>query len=210
MSDFATPFKQSSDFQTPLSDLETPIGVSDFPLVIYKTPFNYTFCSLSIGFFIIGFLPACALTIYFIYINKPFLIFMCCFPLLFATVGFIFGSYFSIYFIISIDTNTGIVVVKSKKTFFCFNKTNTILIKEIREVSVETDKLVVYKSGRTEHYSFKIVFRLLNGKEHICYGTEDINNAGRNAFDAIRKAFPPNVPVTANLESNTNDMHSYY
>ena len=64
------------------------------------------------------------------------------------------------HFIISIDSSTGIVVLKSKKVFICFNKTNAILIKEIRDVSLETDKSVVYKIGKTKYYSFNIVFRL--------------------------------------------------
>ena len=211
MSDFVTPFNQSSDFQTPSSNNETPVGVNEFPNVIYKTPFNSTMCILSIVFFIFGMTPTCALTIYFIYINKPFLIFICFFLLLIAAIGFFLGSYFSLYFIISFDINAGMVVLKSRKIFFCFNKTNTILIRDIREVAVETDKSVAYESNGIQHYSFKVIFRLLNGKEYIgCAGIEDYKNSGRNAFDIIRKALPQNVQVTANLESNISNMYSYY
>ena len=217
MSDFITPFNPSSD-QTPISDCQTPYGINepinnkdnDLQKVIYKTPKNRAACFLSIIFFIFGLIPTCLIIFFSIYFKDVFLTLHTFFPLLISAVGFALGSYFSKYFIITIDANSGIVVIESKKPFCCFNKKTTIEIKNIQQVLVETDKFVSYKSGKNTYYSFKVIFKLFDERDIIgCSGVIDKNNSGRNAFDIIRKALPQYIPVFLNLESNNNKLYYY-
>ena len=218
MSDFVTPFNPSSDYQTPISDCQTPHGINepinnndnDLQKVIYKTPKNMAGCFMSVILFIVGLIVTSIIIFISIYYNNLPLIFNSFFSLLFLIIGFVLGSYFSIYFIISIDANSGIVVIKSKKTFFCFNKKTTIEIKNIQQVLVETDKFVTYNEGGKRYYSFKVIFRLFDERDIIgCSGVIDKNNSGRNAFDIIRKALPQYIPVFLNLESNNNKLYYY-
>ena len=215
MTDLATPFSQSSDYQTPTPGYETPLGVnepntSEPSKVIYKTPAHSGACCFSYTFFIAGLIPTGVIVFLCIKEKNPYLIFISFFAVLISTTGFIIGTYFSIYFIISIDPNTGFVVLKSRKPFFCFNRTKTIGIKDIQQVSVETDKSFAYSSGNITYYSFKIIFKLQDGKEIVgCSGTKDKDNSGRNAFNTIRKGLPQNIPVLLNLETNYNNFYFY-
>ena len=156
MTNLVTPFSQSSDYQTPTPGYETPTGINE-PItnqpskVIYKTPKNSGLCFLSITFFIIGLIPTGMIVFICIKEKNPSLISISFFAVLMSTIGFILGTCNSIYFIISIDPNTGIVVIKSKKPFFCFNRTKTIAIKDIKFASVERDKSVTYYSKKNKN-----------------------------------------------------------
>ena len=131
MTDIPTPFNSSPDNQTPISQLETPFEITepinintnnDLPKITYKTTSNWTACVMSTSFFICGLIPTSAMLIISIYNHKPEYMLISIFAILVLITGIFFGSYFSIYFLLTIDVNAGIVIVKSRKTCFCFNK----------------------------------------------------------------------------------------
>ena len=83
---------------------------------------------------------------------------------------------------------------------FCFSKQEVVQIKDLQQVIVQTDITTRYKKYRGRYYSFKVIFRLSDGREvKGCSEIIDKNGEGRRAFRIIRNALPSRIVFGGNL-----------
>ena len=103
-------------------------------------------------------------------------------------------------YIIEIDNSVGTIIIRSKKIFFCFNKSNIININEVRQVVVKIDPKTHYEVNGVHYNAFEIIFQLVNGQDVKGYsGVIDKNGEGRRATSIIRSGIPLNIPFAGDL-----------
>ena len=201
MSDQA--YSSAPDYQIPMNtppeySSSVPVN-SPLSRVTYKTPCNCVVGTIVVIFFIVGFgLFGVLLTLYISGGSIP--IFAVGFPLIFGLASVCLGSCVAMNHTIEIDNSVGTIITKSKKIFFCFNKTNIININEIRQVIVKIDPTTNYEINGVHYNAFEVIFQLVNGQEvKGCSGVIDKNGEGRRAASAIRSGIPRNIPLAGDL-----------
>ena len=190
------------NYQIPMN---TPPEYSSVPVnsplsrVEYKTPCNCIVGTIVVIFFIVGFgLFTLLLVMAISGASIPF--FVVGFPLIFGIVSIILGSCSSLNFIIEIDNSVGTIFIRSKKIFFCCNKSNIININEVRQVVVKIDPTTNYEINGVHYNAFEVIFQLVNGQDvKGCSGVIDKNGEGRRAASIIRSGIPRNIPFAGDL-----------
>ena len=190
------------NYQIPMN---TPPEYSSVPVnsplsrVEYKTPCNCVVGTIVVAFFIVGFgLFGFMLVLATSGGSIPF--YVAGFPLLFGIVSIILGSCISMNYIIEIDNSVGTILIRNKKIFFCFNKSNVININEVRQVVVKIDPTTNYEINGVHYNAFEVIFQLVNGQDvKGCSGVIDKNGEGRRAASIIRSGIPRNIPFAGDL-----------
>jgi hypothetical protein len=198
-------YSSAQNYQIPMNSppeysSSVPVN-SPLSRVEYKTPCNCITGVIVVSFFIMGFgIFGFLLTLYISDNSSapPFYILLI--PLLFGIISIILGSCSSMNFIIEIDNSVGTIFIRSKKIFFCFNKSNVININEVRQVVVKIDPTTNYEINGVHYNAFEVIFQLVNGQDiKGCSGVIDKNGEGRRAASIIRSGIPRNIPFAGDL-----------
>ena len=120
-------------------------------------------------------------------------------PLLFPMTSIIIGSFLTIYDSIEIDNLVGTIIIKKVKFSFCFNKSKTINISEVRQVIIKNDRFAINDED-IDYNTFEILF-ILENREEVkgCKGVYDKKGEGNKATNIIRSGLLQNISFTVNL-----------
>ena len=196
----------SNDFQnynlTPInSTQENPVPLlvnTPTSKVEYKTPREWSLIIGLLFFFISGLGASLFLIIVnFAFGRIPVLAMLG--PLIFPIFAIIIGSFLPLYDSIEIDNSVGTIIIKKIKFSFCFNKSKTINISEVRQVIIKNDCLAINNED-LNYNTFEIIF-ILENREEIkgCKRVDDKNGEGNKAVNIIRSGLPQNISFTVNL-----------
>ena len=198
MTDCLTSSNNSSDYQS------NSIGVNSFnsncenpsSKLTYRSPIIYQMSIIFVICFIIGFGLSCFI-IYISIHNKKFkfLFYLIC-SFMFLIISVVIGIKFNFYLNIKIDTDLGIVYIKTIKLFFFNKKSNKIEIKNISQVSIIIDPLKHFQINYEHYDCFKIIFKLLDGKE-ISGNTlvKEPFIEGNKVYDILKISLPKNIEI---------------
>ena len=166
---------------------------ADGTIIIYKTPCNagifmMIFCYIYIILF--------GSVISFMMFYKKVTIYFCFIPLIFPLLGFSGLMFATIATYINYDKYFGTIIIKKKKSLFCFNRKKQIQLNDIEQIIVES----YMESGEDNDFPyFRIKFKLKNGNEiEACHESND-NGEGKRVFMALKNTLPQNTPFGGNL-----------
>ena len=190
-------------FQKPFSNEPELVIENDpapNPVFSYKTPLNIVFCILCVVYYIVGTLIFIILISIAISKDNTNIIYFSFIPLIFPLIAFIMGACSTLYYYIIVDQYQQVIVIKSKKLSFCFNKQKIVPLDQIEKVIVQIDHSINYKINNVSYNAFEIIFQLRDGSNIIgLSGVINKDNESKKAMKFLRNALSPEVCFEGDL-----------
>ena len=187
-------------------DAPLAVGQCSSPKTIYRTPFHFLNCILFTVGVVAGFGVLSLLT-YLLVSGKvdDKSLFYFCYPFMIVWMcGFTCIPGCSVlYTSIRIDPSTRLITIKSRKMFFCCNKTKMIEIDNVQKFYIKRDSHTHYTQNGVHYDAFKIEILPTNNEVfEVFTGVIDKNNESRKAFEFLRNSLPSNIQIETELNMN--------
>ena len=119
---------------------------------------------------------------------------------IFFIIGFVLGSIKIVSSEIKIIPTFATFEVIKKKTLCCFNKRETILINNLKNVIIKFDPINRFRVKRNYIPAFEVTFVLVDGSEvEALSGVINVGRESKKVFNFLRNSLPERISFSGNL-----------
>ena len=119
---------------------------------------------------------------------------------IFFIIGFVLGSIKIVSSEIKIIPTFATIEVIKKKTLCCFNKRETILINNLKNVIIQVDPINRFRIKRKRIRAFEVIFVLVDGSEvEALSGVTNVGRESKKVFNFLRNSLPERISFSGNL-----------